>query len=365
MGIKGLNKLLKDNTEKAVSEIDVKQLDGKVLAVDTSQVIYQYVLAIRGTGDDFKDKDGKITTHLHAILSKTITFVKNGIKPIYVFDGKPNKLKERLLKQRQDVKEKEEKKMKLAKTKQDKIKAHVKTFSITPDIVKDCKKLLDLLGIPYIQAPEEADPQCAALVKDKIADYGHTEDMDFSTFGTPFFIKTLRQSTKKVPKYNLKKILEELQITMNQYIDVCILLGCDYCTTIKGIGPKKALTLVKKYKNIEGIVNWIKKKKPTGYTVSTEFADTYVSARNYFIKPVILKKSEIEVDWTEPNILDVFKLLRMRGFNPITLKKMLTNYWNHWCTSLCEPKIKKKKLEKDIFPGIKFTSLEDSISDED
>lgn len=52
----------------------------------------------------------------------------------------------------------------------------------------------------------------------------------------------------------LLQLLEELQLTPDQFIDVCILCGCDYCGRIPGIGPTKALDLVRQQGAMEGVL---------------------------------------------------------------------------------------------------------------
>ena len=64
---------------------------------------------------------------------------------------------------------------------------------------------------------------------------------------------------------------------MDQFIDMCILLGCDYCDSIKGIGPKKALELIKEHKNIETILENIDQEK---YKVPENW--TFAEARELF-----------------------------------------------------------------------------------
>ena len=58
----------------------------------------------------------------------------------------------------------------------------------------------------------------------------------------------------------MEKVLQGLGITYDQFIDLCILLGCDYCGNIKGIGPKKSVELIKQYGSIEEILQNIDHK---------------------------------------------------------------------------------------------------------
>lgn len=90
-----------------------------------------------------------------------------------------------------------------------------------------------------------------------------SEDMDTLTFNTPILYRHLTFSeAKKEPinEINLQLILEGLEMEMSQFIDLCILLGCDYLEPIKGIGPKSALKLVREYGGLKGVVEHLREK---------------------------------------------------------------------------------------------------------
>jgi flap endonuclease-1 len=352
MGIHNLSKVLKAHAPSSVTEIGLNKLENKIIAIDTSQTIYQYVLAIRSAGSDLKDAKGNITTHLHAILFKSLILIRHGCKLVYIFDGKPNKLKNKLLSKREKIKK--EAKNRIHDSTKKNIKDHLKSFKITEEMVKECKHLLDLMGIPYIQAPEEADGQCAYMAKKKIVDYVQSDDMDLLSFGTPYLIKTVRRTSKTVTRYNLSKILEEMKIDMDQFIDLGILLGCDYCETIKGIGEKKVLSLIKKHDDIEGIIKWILKNDPKGITFSDEFENVFKEARKYFQKPIVIKEDDIELKWGKPDTLGILKYLEKKQFNANIISKRISEYWSYWCKYYCHADKKKEMLKKDLFPGIKF-----------
>merc|ERR1712080_683629 len=115
---------------------------------------------------------------------------------------------------------------------------------VTKDHVNDCKTLLKHMGIPYVEAPCEAEAQCAELAKHgKVYGVG-TEDMDALTFGTTILLRHLTFSeARKMPikEINLEQVLEGLEMTQAEFTDLCVLLGCDYCDKIRGMGPKNAL----------------------------------------------------------------------------------------------------------------------------
>ncbi|KAI7983534.1 Flap endonuclease 1 [Camellia lanceoleosa] len=109
-------------------------------------------------------------------------------------------------------------------------------LQVTKKHNEDCKKLLRLMGVPVIEAPSEAEAQCAALCKSGKVYAVASEDMDSLTFGAPRFLHHLIDpSSKKVPvmEFKVSKVLEELNLTMDQFIDLCILSGCVYCDSIR------------------------------------------------------------------------------------------------------------------------------------
>ncbi|KAG6507561.1 hypothetical protein ZIOFF_032911 [Zingiber officinale] len=97
-------------------------------------------------------------------------------------------------------------------------KYNKRTVKVTKQHNKDCRRLLRLMGVPTIEAPCEAEAQCTALFKSDKAFAVASENMDTLTFG----------------------VLEELRLTMDQFIDLCILSGCDYCDNIKGRAIREA-----------------------------------------------------------------------------------------------------------------------------
>ena len=207
---------------------------------------------------------GEVTSHLQGILYRSIRMLKNGIKPVFVFDGKPPEMKSGELQKRRKAAQEAKDKLKEAKEAGDvenMEKFSKRTVRMTKDHIEDCKRLLRHMGIPVVEAPSEAEGQCAELVKKGKAWATSTEDMDALTFGTTVQLRRLTHSAaKKMPvlEINLAKVLEGLEMTMDEFIDFCILCGCDYCDSIRGIGPKTALNLVKKHGTMEKIVASLK-----------------------------------------------------------------------------------------------------------
>lgn len=170
---------------------------------------------------------------------------------------------------------------------------------VTPQHNQECKQLLDLMGVPYIDAPCEAESQCAELVKGGKVYAMASEDMDSLTFGAKILLRHLTFSeARKMPiqEFYYDKVLEDLEFTREQFIDLCILLGCDYCETIKGVGPVKAIKLIQDHKCIE---NAIKELDPKKYTIPEDWL--YKEARELFVNPDVTPADKIELKWREPD----------------------------------------------------------------
>merc|ERR1719171_2015894 len=138
------------------------------------------------------------------------------------------------------------------------------TTRVTKEQNEQTKELLRLLGIPVIEAPSEAEATCAALCRDGKVYAAATEDADCLTFGTKTLIRNLMaaESQKKtILEVSLERVLEQLNITMDQFIDFCILSGCDYCDTIKGVGPSTAIKLIMQHGSLEKVLENIDAEK--------------------------------------------------------------------------------------------------------
>lgn len=168
-------------------------------------------------------------------------------------------------------------------------KFNKRVIRVTQKHNDDCKKLLRLMGLPVIEAPSEAEAQCAQLCKDGKVYAVATEDMDALTFAAPRLVRHLSSGSEdKAHEYNLEKVIKGLELeSHDEFIDLCILMGCDYCDSIKGIGGKKGLDLIKKHKNIEKIVENL----PNKDTVPKEWP--IERARQLFKEPDVIKSDTI------------------------------------------------------------------------
>ncbi|MCK5660697.1 MAG: flap endonuclease-1 [Methanosarcinales archaeon] len=251
-------------------EIELNDLAGVTVAVDASNIIYQFLSVIRQRdGTPLLNKHGEITSHLSGMFYRTTSLCEAGIKPIFVFDGRAPELKHDTQAKRRKNREKAEKKWIEAKDAggDDAFKYAQATSRLTSKMVGDLKKLLGYMGIPFVQAPSEGEAQAVVLVQKGDADYVVSKDYDALLFGAPRVIRNLTVTgQRKMPGKNvyvkvkpevieLEPNLTRLEITQRDLIDLAVFVGTDFNEGISGIGPKKALKLVQTHESMENAVS--------------------------------------------------------------------------------------------------------------
>lgn len=296
MGIKGLPILIEKVANSAVKTCNFDELKGIKVAVDASLIIHQTVIALRSTGRDMKNSRGELTSHLHGLFYKILTFLQNEMVPVFVFDGKSPEIKNKTLTKRKDRKEKAKEKLDEINDSEDEeyIKNFKQTFSPTRENIKEAMIMLDLMGIPYILAPEEADVVCAwlSIKKDssgkKYVKGVCSDDSDMLPLGAPYLFKNMLKfmnKKKMIKVINLKKTLKKMNFTQDQFIDLCVMLGTDYCNNIKGYGAMRSYRLLKKYDNLENVLEYVSEnQKQTSDTKKN--TKCMLQAKEYFTNAV-------------------------------------------------------------------------------
>ena len=243
---------------------------GKVLAIDAFNTLYQFLAIIRQPdGTPLHDRHGRVTSHLSGLVYRTSNFVGAGIKPAFVFDGEAPRRKARTIHARVEIKQRAERQWREAVAVGDLQKARTKamqTSRLTPEMVEQSRRLLELLGIPWVQAPGEGEAQAAFMARQGTAWGVGSQDHDALLFGAPILVKNLAiTGRRKLPRKNvwvevspeeisLEATLKDLGITREQLVDIGILVGTDFNEGVRGIGPKKALAGIQKRGRAEGVL---------------------------------------------------------------------------------------------------------------
>ena len=310
--------------------IKLEELSGKSVAIDAYNALYQFLAIIRQPdGTPLKDNTGRVTSHLSGLLYRTSNLLELGIRPVYVFDGAPPVLKAVEIKRRMKVKEEAlvqyERALREGRTQEARVYAQA-TSHLKDYMTEDSKRLLDLMGVPWVQAPSEGEAQAAHLARQGCADYCASQDYDSLLFGAPKFVRNITISgRRKLPSKNmyievipevveLKQVLKECGITYEQLVDVGILIGTDYNPDgIKGLGPKTALKLVKEHGSLEQALPHVK---------NAEFPVEPQRIREIFLRPRVT--DDYKLEWRNADVEGVVDfIVRNRDFSEDRVRKAL------------------------------------------
>ncbi|PYH44986.1 multifunctional nuclease RAD27 [Aspergillus saccharolyticus JOP 1030-1] len=322
MGIKNLFSVISEEAPDAVKTGEIKNHFGRKVAIDASMSIYSFLIAVRSDGQQLMNETGETTSHLMGMFYRTLRMVDNGIKPLYVFDGAPPKLKsgelaKRFARRGEATEAHEE--AKETGTAEDVEKFSRRTVRVTREHNADCKKLLKLMGIPYIDAPTEAEAQCAVLARAGKVYAAASEDMDTLCFETPILLRHLtfsEQRKEPIQEIHLSRALEGLGMDRKQFIDLCILLGCDYLEPIPKVGPNTALKLIREHGTLEKVVEFIQNDPKKKYVIPDDWP--YQDARELFLNPDVRDSDHPDCDfkWEAPNVEGLVEyLVTDKGFN--------------------------------------------------
>ena len=287
-------------------QVKVEELHGRAVAIDGYNALYQFLAVIRGeAGEPLTDSKGRVTSHLSGLYYRTLNLLEKGVKPVYVFDGRPPELKaqeiENRVKQREAAKARYEDALRRGDLESAKTYASMST-RLRDYMVSDAKQLLDALGIPWLQAPSEGEAEAAYMAAKGYVWASVSQDYDSLLFGSPVLVRNLTISgRRKLPRKDvyvevvpeileLQLVLGELGLTREQLVDLAILMGTDFNPDgIRGIGPMKAYNYIKKYGRLEDIVE-----------LRDELSSIdYAAIRRIFLQPDVVDPGELE--WRPPD----------------------------------------------------------------
>ena len=242
-------------------EVEVKALKGHSIALDAYNTLYQFLAAIRQPdGTPLMDRQGRVTSHLSGLFYRTINLAEEGVKPVYVFDGSPPRFKARELEERARRRREAEARLEEARSMgvvEEARKYAQQAIRLDKKMVEEAKRLLDAMGIPWVQAPGEGEAQAAYMSRRGDVWAAGSQDYDSLLFGAARLVRNLAiTGRRKVPGKDLyvevkpeviklDTLLRGLGITREQLVAIGIILGTDYNEGAPGVGPKRALSLVR------------------------------------------------------------------------------------------------------------------------
>jgi len=346
MGLDGFTAFIKKKYPDILINEHISKYAHQRVFMDVSSYIYKYI-CIYGTASN---------KWINSVLYMFITLKKNKVHVIPVFDGKPPEEKKDEIDDRKEKREKLKDKIasltdaitawsnnELTDSQKGLLESTIKTLSekqkttklksllfktsdsksLSKDDINDIsnyieslkrgqvymtgkemdkvKELLSVLGIPFLQAPDESETYCCFLCKKGLATAVISCDTDCFAHGCPETILNFEPSSGNITYVRLEELLDNMDITLEQFVDFSILIGCDYNkkNKLKNVGPVKALDLIKKYNSIENI---------EGYDISNV---NQVNIRKMFNKEYelvnVIKHKKINKDALE-NYIDQYNL---------------------------------------------------------
>jgi flap endonuclease-1 len=293
--------------------LTLADLSGKEIAVDAFNTIYSFLATIRQPdGTPLTDRHGRATSHLSGMFYRNVNLLENGINPVYVFDGAAPQLKSVEVQRRREIRDAAYEEWKLAKEEgriEDARKAGQASSKLTGPMINETKDLLQAMGIPIIQAPSEGEAIAAQMAREGLVWASASQDNDSLLYNCPRMIRNLsisgRRRVARSKTYKsidpelilLDTNLQILGITREQLIDIAILVGTDYNDSVKGIGQKTALKLIKTHGNIEEV------EKERG----EKFDFPYKEIREIFLNPPKMELTPPR--WGDPKPDAVLKML--------------------------------------------------------
>lgn len=343
MGINGLTPFLKKNALDAFSTISLNTFSRQRIAIDISLFMYKYKVVY---GEDW----------ITGVIQLFTSLRENSIHPIIVFDGEAPSEKLEEQKNRRLMREERNNKYNLMMNKiedynkdgvvsselqefynktvdnilkrndnllllqqppqypnfdikmvTDKLsKMKNQNVRVTYRDIQLVHELLKVMCIQSVQAPTEAEALCAWLAIKNIVSAVLTEDTDVLGYGTPLFLSKINTNTNSCTLIEYKKLLSSLNLTQEQFTELCIMCGCDYNQRVKNVGPARVYKFLQKYTSFENIV-----QNETKYDFSCIQMDT---VKNLFLKQEciedVIKQINVE-EWYSgtPNFIEIESFL--------------------------------------------------------
>jgi flap endonuclease-1 len=286
--------------------VSLAAFHGATLAVDAPGELYQFLALIRlRDGTPLRDSHGRVTSHLSGLFYRTTRLIaEHALKLVFVFDGAPPPLKAAEIERRRGIRARYEEEHEQAVREGDLARAYSKatmTSRLTRDMIDEAQTLLRLMGLPVVQAPSEAEAQAAHMSARGDVWAAASKDYDSLLFGATRVVRFLTISGKEflpsqgisrpiVPELIERDLwLSALDITRTQLVDLAIIVGTDFNDGVKGVGPKKALKLVKEFGTIDAMPDEIRSQ-----------AGDVDAIRQLYLSPNVV--DQYDVTFAEPDL---------------------------------------------------------------
>ncbi len=301
-------------------EVDMSDMGGHVIAIDALNMIYQFLSTIRDrfTGEPLKDSNGSVTSHLSGLFYRTSRMIESGIKPVFIFDGVPPEFKkgtqEERRKIREDAREKWQQALKEGDTEKVRLYSQ-QAMKVTDDMLSESRRLLSAMGVQCVLAPSEGEAQASYMNRKGTVYACGSQDWDCLLFGAKRLVRNLGVTgRRKLPgketyvKVNpemveLDDTLSALSITREQLVTIGMLVGTDYNPGgVKGIGPKKALELVRDKGSMRSVMQG----------VEWHFDVPYEKIFDFFMDP---PSKDVGIEQLEPDFGKLREILLSHDFS--------------------------------------------------
>jgi len=255
MGIKNLNAVLKKN--HSFPKKNIKDIKHSIVAVDFSLFLYRFLYNQNNPVECF--------------LRQLTVFFKNNILPVYVLDGSAPVEKNEIINKRANkrIKISEELKKlldlkeklindcasprKLSLLEDEILRLEKKCVQFSKENTQTLINFFEMCGVPVIKENYESDWILAQLSKNNLVDYILSEDSDILVYGAKKIMKNFCIQEESFYLYERDKILDSIGFNNDEFIDMCILSGCDYAPKIKFVNSLKSFEMINSFRSIENI----------------------------------------------------------------------------------------------------------------
>jgi flap endonuclease-1 len=300
--------------------VDMDDMRGRVIAIDALNMIYQFLSTIRDrfTGEPLKDSSGNVTSHLSGLFYRTSRMMEAGITPVFIFDGEPPEFKKGTQDARRKIREDAREKWQQALREGDTEKVRLysqQAMKVTDDMLSEGRKLLSCMGVQCVLAPSEGEAQASCMNRDGAVYACGSQDWDCLMFGAKRLVRNLGVTgRRKLPgketyvkvspeMVDLEDMLSRVSITREQLVMIGILVGTDYNPGgVKGIGPKRALDLVREKTTLEAVMS--------GH--EWDFDVSYEKIFRFFMEPPC---ADVDIKSVEPDFEKLKELLASHDFS--------------------------------------------------